>query len=280
MLAHKGVRWITLGWTGFIAENLILSHNREYIIDTFNKETYHGVYNVLSSAACLSIAYGYFRYGRNAGPIINPKYWKPNSLSFRLGAFSCQSLGLIGMSQNFPKLQNPIVAKINSQQPIPLQETDVPLPPTVNTSTDNGNDNINKNKKLHFAAQCPVDWRPKDIPADGVYGTHRITRHPMLFSLGLVGLGIALKTPFATRAIVFGFPLAFALIGGWHQDYRHRRNSGGYLSPEMDSKTSLIPFIALLKGEQNWKDLWNEMKHVNASIGLVTAMYLNASILL
>ena len=97
----------------------------------------------------------------------------------------------------------------------------------------------------------------------------------MLFSLGLLGIGTALKTAFATRAIVCGFPLAFALIGGAHQDYRHRRHSGGYLSPETESKTSLIPFVALLGGHQSWTELWHETKHVNMSLALLGALYLN-----
>lgn len=32
------------------------------------------------------------------------------------------------------------------------------------------------------------------------------------------------------------------------KDYRHRRNSGGYLSPLDDMRTSNIPFLALIVG--------------------------------
>ena len=32
MLKDKGVKIIVCGWLGFIAENLVVSHNREYII--------------------------------------------------------------------------------------------------------------------------------------------------------------------------------------------------------------------------------------------------------
>ena len=272
MFAHKGVRWITLGWTAFITENVVLSHNREWIIDKFGEKNYHGLYNILSSAACLSIAYGYFKHGRNMGPILNPKYWKPNSIPFRISAFSFQSIGLIGFSQNFPKLQNPIVTSMNST----THQTDT-LTSNINTN-NNSNIKQEKKRKIQFAAQCPVDWHPADIPSDGIYGLKRVTRHPMLFSLGSFGLGIALKTQFATRAIVCGFPMLFALIGGFHQDYRHRRHSGKYLSPEIDEKTSLIPFIALIKGKQSWNDLWNELKHVNMSIALLTSIYLNISV--
>ena len=272
MIAHKGVRWITFGWSAFIAENVVLSHNREYIIETFGEQTYHGFYSTLSSAACLSIGYGYFRYGRKMGPILNPKYWKPQSIAFRIGAFSFQSLGLIGVSQNFPKLQIPILAQFNTES----TETDMLTMEPVGGSTASSSDE-NGSNGIKFAAQCPIDWTPKDIPSDGLYGLKRVTRHPMLFSLGMFGLGTALKTPFATRAIVCGFPLLFALIGGFHQDYRHRRHSGGYLSPDTDHKTSLIPFIALLRGRQSWRELWDEMKNVNMSIAVLVAMYLNTA---
>ena len=62
----------------------------------------------------------------------------------------------------------------------------------------------------------------------------RVTRHVNLWSLGLLGLGTALATPFATEFILFSMPSVFALIGGAHQDHRYRKSSGGYLSPEID----------------------------------------------
>lgn len=57
-LAHKGCRWILLGWTGFLAENIILSENRETIITKTSDKFYHRFYNTCSLAACASIAYG------------------------------------------------------------------------------------------------------------------------------------------------------------------------------------------------------------------------------
>ena len=69
MLANKGVRWIGLGWTAFILENVVLSHNREEIISRFGSNNYHTTYNILSTAACSSILYGYLRHGRGKGPM-------------------------------------------------------------------------------------------------------------------------------------------------------------------------------------------------------------------
>ena len=142
------------------------------------------MYNTLSSAACLSIAYGYLRYGRNSGPVINANIGNQN-FTFRFSAFSIQSMGLIGFTQNFPKLQHPIIAQYNAE---PTPETDSLI------TGSSGSTSGEERNKIHFSAQCPIDWTPKDIPSDGIYGLKRITRHPMLFSLGLCGLGIAMKT--------------------------------------------------------------------------------------
>ena len=32
ILKNKGVRWVGLGWTAFLAENIVLSENRTWII--------------------------------------------------------------------------------------------------------------------------------------------------------------------------------------------------------------------------------------------------------
>ena len=45
----------------------------------------------------------------------------------------------------------------------------------------------------------------------------RVTRNPNFWSLGLVGAGAALAATNAVKAVAFGFPLVFALVGGAHQ---------------------------------------------------------------
>jgi hypothetical protein len=50
--------------TGFLAENVILSNNREYLIKEAGESTYHGAYNLLSTLATGSILYGYIGHGR------------------------------------------------------------------------------------------------------------------------------------------------------------------------------------------------------------------------
>ena len=61
---HKGVRWISIGWTSFIAENVVISHNREYLIEKLGESNYRYLYSGLSTMACGSIAYGYLKHGK------------------------------------------------------------------------------------------------------------------------------------------------------------------------------------------------------------------------
>jgi hypothetical protein len=73
VFSSKAVRWITFGWSAFIVENVVLSHNREWIIETYGDNNYHNIYNTLSTAACSSIAWGYFKHGRKQGPFLTPR---------------------------------------------------------------------------------------------------------------------------------------------------------------------------------------------------------------
>ena len=119
--------------------------------------------------------------------------------------------------------------------------------------------------------RCPMDFRPDDAPEDGIAGLKRVTRHPTLWSMGALGLGTALATPFATEAVMFAMPALVAAIGTTHQDYRFRRNSGGELPPEVDAVTSNVPFFALITGQQSWLALGSEMKWLNAAVALLGA---------
>lgn len=102
--ADKGVKFITLGWTTFILENVVISHHRDYIIHHLGGEsTYRGLYSSLSTLATGSIAYGYFKYAKNKGPLAIQTMSKT-----RLGlGFFFTSLGLIGFSQCLPGTQLP-----------------------------------------------------------------------------------------------------------------------------------------------------------------------------
>jgi uncharacterized membrane protein len=184
--AHKGVRWIALGWSAFIAENAILSENRQLVIDRLGDKEYHWLYNTLSTAACSSIAYGYFRHGRRQGPLL----WRTAGAGMQLAALSLQALGLIGMSQFAPKLQLPVALGGHA-----VSDSAIPAA-----------------SKVVLRSRCPIDFSPADIPADGIYGMKRVTRHPQLWSLGLLGLGAAFGTPFATEVILFAAPVRLVLL--------------------------------------------------------------------
>lgn len=60
-----------------------------------------------------------------------------------------------------------------------------------------------------------------------VRGTKRLTRHPLLMGLGLIGLFHFLATPIFASDLAFfaGFPL-FAVVGCWHQDQRKLATEG------------------------------------------------------
>lgn len=159
----------------------------------------------------------------------------------------------------FPGLQIPL-QYLPSKKSQPAAETipvnDVETPPNYS-----------------FQARCPIDFRSSKN-GDEVHGIERVTRHPFLWSLGFAGFGHACRSVFVTEMIMGTFPLMFAYIGGAHQDYRHRRGSGGQLTPQRDSETSLLPFAALATGAQSWTKLVDEMKPVNAALAVALAVKL------
>ena len=144
-------------------------------------------------------------------------------------ALTTASLGAIGLSQLLPTFQIPI----------------------------GGNGSM----------RCPFDFHSgKNTPDDG--GLVRVTRHPMLYSLGMFGLGVGLMSPYAGRLALFSGPLLVALVGTHHQDYRYRRGIGGSLTVERDARTSNIPFYALLTGRQQWGKLVEEIKLPNCGVAM------------
>ncbi|KAI8896444.1 hypothetical protein BC833DRAFT_566617 [Globomyces pollinis-pini] len=230
---HSGVRYITLGWSFFIAENVILSHNRTDIIERIGDDNYHRIYNTLSSVACGSIAYGFLRYGRKSGPLLSSfspkfKYLTLNPLPkpVKLASFSLRFLSLLCVSQMLPKLQLPW-----EKVPVSVQA-----------------DQLSVEKELMkaplYKSRCPIDFSSTKDSYE-IVGMKRITRHPSLYSFGLFSFSFALTTNYITHAIMFTMPLLFSIVGSFHQDYRYRRGQGGELTPEIEAKTSNIPMLAL-----------------------------------
>lgn len=165
-IKSKAVRWIGLGWSAFILENVILSENREYIISRFGDSNYHNIYNSLSTAACGSIAWGYFKYGRSNGPTLAlPR----SKFSVVTGALFF-TMGLVGLSQIPPKLQMPVTIKENQAGTISKEQT-------VAT-------------KGTFQVRCPMDFKAGDVPPGTIYGLDRISRHATFWSLGICCAGL------------------------------------------------------------------------------------------
>lgn len=241
------MKWIATGWIGFISENVLISHNRDEIIERLGSESsYKALYASLSTITTSSILYGYFRYGRHMGPTIATR----GAVS-KLSGFILQSLGFVGFSQVIPRLQMPLSIKSNQM---------------INEGTLSAYD---------FNLKCPMDFREYNQNLNNeIHGVDRVTRHAMLWSFGFACLGPALRSIYISEIVGFGFPMVMAVIGSEHVDYRYRRGIGGSLSEEKDRTTSNIPFIALLSGNQSWALLMNEMKWSNAGIAVLLALAL------
>lgn len=251
---HPGARWAFFGWSAFLAENVVLSHNREYVISEIGNDKYHYLYNTLSTAACASIAYGLFRF---RSPGVASRLWNTNRARVQVGAFALQGLGLVGFSQAAPRLQIPWAYNDEFSSDVPTNAT---RKTSVASSAATASSSTTK-----FHARCPFDFQE-----DKGNGLKQITRHPMLWSLGLFGIGSALVNPFPTQVVAFSMPIIFAWVGGAHKDYRYRRNWGGYLSPDVDAKTSNVPFLAILQG----RNTFPELKWINAGLAVTVAIAL------
>lgn len=242
VLTNKGVKWICGGWVAFIGENLVLSQNREAIISRFGDQNYHLAYSGLSTLACTSIAYGYIWHGRRQGPRL---FSGVVPVAIRLVGLGFQGMGLVLASQMSPALRSP-------QQFVEAW-----------TSSNKDRDTMR--------ARCPLDF-DKSGNDSATGGVRRVTRHPQLFSMGLLGFGTALRTPYWTEVVFFSWPLIFAMIGGAHMDYRYRHGIGKTMTAEEEAQTSLIPFAALLEGRQDWNALVEEMKVTNAGMAIIIAL--------
>jgi prenyl protein peptidase len=155
------------------------------------------------------------------------------------------TLGLIMASQALPKLQVPVSSNLQ--------------------------------------VRCPFDFSDgKNGQAQGeIKGLERITRHPGLWSLAFVGLGNA-NLHHGPMRIWWTGPAFIALLGGSHTDSRFRRGMGGNLDPVYDSRTSNVPFAAILMGKQgsvhnSFVELLQDLKPLNAALAGLTATFWVAS---
>lgn len=265
-------------WSFFIIENFILSENRTWLISQVGDDGYHAAYGTLSTAAMGSIFYGYFRKVRDTPPLL----WAagPTPFGAKVMGFVCMSVGLGMMSQLPPKLQIPVhfvgdegqegkaSANINSRDAsgtmvaTAQSATISTVPAPVATEIQSG-----------WKVRCPFDFTDNKDTTGPVQGLERITRHPGLWSFGLIGLGNALIVPSLPQRAWLAMPVMVALIGGAHTDSRFRRGMGGTLEEKYDNATSNIPFLAMLSGRQGdvldaIRDFGKDIKPLNAAIAL------------
>ena len=245
----------------FIAENFILSENRTHIISQVGDDAYHGIYGTFSTIAMGSVGYGYFKKVKNAQPMLwNISQSAP--LPAKIGSFVCMSIGLGMISQMPPKIQIPVHYASST--------TDVQqLATSAAATTIAPEQQVEKGWKV----RCPFDFTDNKDTNSPVHGLERITRHPGLWSFGLLGMGNALLVPSLPQRLWLSMPLMVALVGGAHTDSRFRRGMGGNLSKEYDEATSNIPFLALLSGRQGnvvkkLQDFAEEVKPLNLALAV------------
>jgi len=88
------------------------------------------------------------------------------------------------------------------------------------------------------AHPSPANMSPGEPITTGVY---RITRHPRFMAFAIFGLLHLIVNGAATDIVFFGGFVAFALIGGWHQDQR-KLASGDARYRDFHLATPFLPF--------------------------------------
>ncbi|MDZ7621641.1 MAG: NnrU family protein [Candidatus Competibacteraceae bacterium] len=99
-----------------------------------------------------------------------------------------------------------------------------------------------------------TDALDRSEPASGVL---RITRHPVMWGVGLWALVHILANGDLASLLFFGALLLTALGGSWHLDRRMAKAEGERWQ-HFAAVTSFLPFAALLAGRQRWA--WAEWR--------------------
>ena len=268
LLRSSSIGWAVGGWAFFIAENVVLSENRSFLIHHLGDAGYHNIYGLISTTAVGSIAYAYLKKVQNTPPFL----WMGTSVPVpsRIASFLLLSLGLGIASQALPKFQIP-VAFVKSKDDEHQDTGSTTKPNALPTSM------VEKTTMPSFQVRCPFDFTDlkRQNGDDNPHGMERISRHPGLWSMALVGVGHAFLVPSVPQRIWLAMPVMVAWVGGSHTDSRFRRGMGGTLHPEYDAMTSNVPFAALItrqmQGVGDWDNLVAEMKPLNAVLATAVA---------
>jgi len=254
------MKWAVGGWSLFIAENFVLSENRTYLISRLGDNGYHIAYGTLSTAAMGAAMYGYIRKVRHTKPLL----WSlqsPVPAGAKALGFACLAVGAGLLSQIPPSAQIPVALVSNREG----HSRDIHADGVTSVPTEQ--------REWGVKVRCPFDFTDKRTGDGPVHGVERITRHPGLWSLGLLGLGSAFLVPSVPQRAWLAMPALVALVGGAHTDSRFRRGMGGTLPPRYDDVTSNVPFVAMVSGAQgnvleSAKECWAEAKPLNALIAV------------
>jgi len=260
--SNKDIKWAIGGWCFFVAENLVLSENRTYLIDQFGDERYHMVYGTFSTIASASIGYSYVRLRRHyKNTVKQAMKLTPKHPSMIMASWLVLTVGMNMIAQTAPKFQIPFEFASPSSPSLSLQQQQQ----NEIQKVDNNIGSVSSNKKpkssWQMQVRCPFDFtdkRQSDSSKEdsSIYGLERVTRHPGLWSFSFLSLGHAMLIPSATPFAILPLqlwwagPSLIALLGGAHTDSRYRRNMGGSLHPKYDRQTSNIPFAAMFTGRQ------------------------------
>ncbi len=81
------------------------------------------------------------------------------------------------------------------------------------------------------------------------YGVFRITRHPVIWAVGLWALTHLLASTAAAEIVLFGAFTVLSFGGAWHMDRRFLRQRGAQWQAYLDASSS-VPFLAIAQGRQ------------------------------
>jgi NnrU protein len=290
---NSDLKYALGGWTFFILENVILSENRAAIIAALNDRTddpatlssndhgspdesnYRLLYGTCSTVATISILYGYRQLRMAAFQLKSSITFSTFGGSSRAAAVSMISLGLVLMSQTLPKLQIPVEFVL----PVQKKEEQLSVATVPGRLTESAQGS-NESKPWNMKIRCPFDFSG-GMSGHDVVGVERITRHPGLWSFGLVCGGNAFLQPSPGLALWMTGPFLVALFGGYHQDSRASRKMGdSFPSAAYEQQTSNVPFVAMLLGKQKEQSalssfyvfVTQELKPINAFVAVLVAV--------
>merc|ERR1719253_38764 len=258
ILSYPSIKWAVGSWGFFIAENFILSENRNLIISEIGDDNYHYAYGTCSTIAVSSIIYTYFRK-LPIEPLRFVSHAVPSS-SLALGVI-LQSLGWCIASQVVPKFQIPVSREYNT-----------------NISSNSNSPIAEPSAK--WKVRCPFDFTHNSVTNNSnndeqPRGIDRISRHAGLWSMAFISAGHGILLPSIPKTIFFSMPMFVALLGGAHIDSRFQRGMGGSYDKLYQEQTSNIPFLAMVMGKQGSDALYKlceEGKGLNALFGMCVAV--------